>query len=182
MGDLEETFPHLFREMFWEWGPIRARFQLADAPPPDDLVSHVRMVPFVGDEVVVIRVGDRRGWDHPGGTLEPGETYEEAMRRELMEEAGARLLTFQVFGTIHCVSLASRPYRPHLPFPEFYHVVGFGQVELVGGPLNPPGGEEISDVRRVSGHQAAGMLRDEYDGWQASLYRLADLKRRSEAV
>ena len=33
----------------------------------------------------------QRGWDIPGGHLEPGETPEAAMRREVLEEAGAVL-------------------------------------------------------------------------------------------
>lgn len=40
----------------------------------------------------------QRGWDIPGGHLEPGETPEAAMRREVMEEAGAVLGDVQLLG------------------------------------------------------------------------------------
>ena len=37
-------------------------------------------------------------WEIPGGTLEAGESYIEAINRELIEEAGARLISFESFG------------------------------------------------------------------------------------
>ena len=70
-------------------------------------------------------------------------------RRELLEEAGAQLLTFELFGAWHCRSSAPAPYRPHLPHPESYRVVGYGEVALVGAPTNPPDGEQVIEVACV---------------------------------
>ena len=148
-GNLSEKYPHLFCEVFWEWGPIRARFRQLDKEPPSTLIAIINLVPRVGNSWKVLR-HKNENWDLPGGTLEPGETYIETLQRELLEEAGAELRSFNILGAWHCISLAEKPYRPHMPFPEFYRLVSYGQVELVAAPANPPDGEQIAAVECVS--------------------------------
>ena len=41
-----------------------------------------------------------------------------------------------------------------MPFPEFYRLVGYGQVELVAMPTNPPDAEQIAAVECISLEQA----------------------------
>ena len=145
MDNLERRYPHLFTETTWEWGPIRARFVQLDQPPPDDEISNINLVPRVDKEWILLQHGDG-SWDLPGGTLEPGETYMKTLEREMREEAGAEVLSFRLIGAWHCFSLAEKPYRPHLPFPEQYRLVGTGQVRVVHEPINPPGAEQIMSV------------------------------------
>ncbi len=40
-------------------------------------------------------------WEFPGGTLDPGESAEEAARRELREEAGLRVIEFRYLGNFY---------------------------------------------------------------------------------
>ena len=155
----------------------RWQFELRAAPPPAHLISNVYAVSFVGAQCLLIRMlhRQRQVWDLTGGTLEPGETYLDAIRRELMEEAGARLLTFEPFGAWHCWSSAPAPYRPHLPHPESYRVVGYGEAALVGSPTNPPDGEQVIEVACVSVEEAVQRLRTSWPDLPelAELYQLA---------
>ena len=140
--------------------------------PPLNLISNVNLVPFKADRWLVLRLQTGE-WEIPGGTLEPGESYSDAIRRELIEEAGARLITFELLGAWHCFSTASKPYRPHLPHPKFYRLVGYGAVEIIGNPENPEGGEQVASVEFVTIEEAVKRFSDINRLELAELYQLA---------
>lgn len=168
-------FPHLFREVTWPWGPTRARFELfLEGVPSEALIANVNLVPRCGDGWLILRLAGG-SWEVPGGTLEPGESYPEALERELLEEAGAELKTFHLFGGWHCYSQGETPYRPHLPFPEYYRVVAVGEVELVGAPGNPLNGELVKDVACISLQEVLRRFKDQGRDDLAELYALAHI-------
>lgn len=160
------------------YGPVEAVFVPGNTLPTGRLIGNVNIVPFLGGDAVVVRVAGGRP-EIPGGTLEPGEDYLAALRRELREEAGAHLLSWTLLGAYRCHSVASEPYRPHLPHPNFYRVVGFGEIALVGLPTNPPGGEEVIEVSVMPIGTAEQLFRQWRRPDIAALYRLAARYRRT---
>lgn len=157
----------------WEWGPIRAKFIILDQPPPKDQISNINLVPKVGNQYVLLQHAGGN-WGIAGGTLEPGEDYPRTLERELMEEAGAELLSFRLIGAWHCFSFAEKPYRPHLPFPEHYRLVGVGQVKIVGEPTNPIGAEQITKVACEDLNSSVGKFISSGRHDLAELYQFAD--------
>ncbi len=166
-------YPDLARPYRWKWGPIDAQFELLGEMPEDRLISNVRIVPFSGDELLVLKMADGE-WDHPGGTCEPDEPFKETARRELMEEAGARLIRLEPFGLIRCHSLREKPYRPHMAHPDFFHVVVTAEVEQAGEPTNPEDELATLEVHAVSLDEAVARFRTREEGgkWMADMYRL----------
>lgn len=59
------------------------------------------------------------------------------------------MLSFRLIGAWHCFSLAEKPYLPHLPFPEYYRLVGVGQIKIIHAPTNPSDAEQIARVESV---------------------------------
>jgi len=55
---------------------------------------------FYGDKLVVVFAGDKGYWTFPGGSIEPGETYQEAVIREVKEESNMKVLHQELIGFI----------------------------------------------------------------------------------
>ncbi|GIP36053.1 NUDIX hydrolase [Paenibacillus sp. J2TS4] len=171
----KKLYPNLFQT--YDWGQIISQFDVYS--PPESLISNVNIVPFLDEKCILIQL-DNGHWEMPGGTLEPEEHYQSALIRELMEEAGARLVSpFIVFGAWKFVSSTDKPYRPHLPHPIYYRAVGYGDVELVSAPLIPEDGEKVVAVEAMTLLKAKQQFIESGRADLAELYELAyDLRRR----
>ncbi len=53
---------------------------------------------FYGDKLVIVYADKKGYWTPPGGGIEPGETYEEAVVREVKEETNMKVLCQQLIG------------------------------------------------------------------------------------
>ncbi len=179
MEDWKKIFPALAEET--GWGKVKARFKLLSCSDSleESFISNVSIVPYTPEGYVVFQL-ENGDWELPGGTLEKRESYREALQRELREELGAELLSFNIFGAYFCHSLALKPYKPHLPHPNFIRPVGFGKVRIIRPPLNPPGGEPVIRVEVVGIDEACSRFKENSRPDLAQLYRLAHLIRKGK--
>jgi len=70
----------------------------------DSLLKYMVIAARYKGRWVIVRLKDRQDWCFPGGHREEGETMDEASRRELFEETGAREYTLKplaVYGVDH---------------------------------------------------------------------------------
>lgn len=104
-------YPHLFQGITWQWGPSRAHFILMDKAPWKDLIANVNLVPYIRSDQVMIHLGNGSR-NFPSGTLEPEEDAIDCIHRELSEEVGELLISYQIIGAWSCYSMADRPCRP----------------------------------------------------------------------
>jgi 8-oxo-dGTP diphosphatase len=70
---------------------MQATFVATESVCPDDRAIRAALVFALSDGKFVLADIAGRGWCIPGGRLEAGETPEEAVRREAVEEIGATL-------------------------------------------------------------------------------------------
>jgi len=57
---------------------------------PTHLVSVAALVTNNNGDILLVK-SPLRGWEYPGGLIEPGETFQQALHREVMEEAGVEI-------------------------------------------------------------------------------------------
>ena len=57
------------------------------------------------DFVLMVRKKGAKGYFSPGGKLQLGESHEQCLRRELLEELDVDLISFQYFNTYQDISL-----------------------------------------------------------------------------
>ncbi|TMV44397.1 NUDIX domain-containing protein [Paenibacillus mesophilus] len=165
----KDKYSNLFKKAIW--GKIDSEFTMEI--PEDDLISNVNIVPFINEKCVVIRL-ESGEWEIPGGTLEKDEKYGDTISRELIEEAGAILQTYVPFGAWKCFSHHVQAYKPHLPHPEFFRLVGYGNVEVSSNPLIPDDGEKVVAVEIMSVGEAAEKFKQKERPDLAELYMLAE--------
>lgn len=117
------------------------------------------VIPFVSDSHCLVTRRSNGQWVLPGGTLEPGETWEGAGRRELMEETGSILGDLHPIGMYFCVSQSDEARLSHFPHPDHVRVVSWANVvqNTVKRP-DPDSNSRIVEVRTVHLRRAAELF------------------------
>jgi ADP-ribose pyrophosphatase YjhB (NUDIX family) len=103
----------------WRRGiELRINGYLSDEAPPAELVSSARAIVLREDSLLVMSNLDG---DHilPGGRLEEGETPEEALRRELLKEAGVEVVIMGRIGFMHLRHTSPKPDGYPYLYPDF---------------------------------------------------------------
>ncbi len=110
--------------MVWYDGEIRlvVSSYVSDGLPPRDFITSVRTLVFHGDNILLMQNRDRY---HilPGGRVESGETLPEALRREILEEAGIEISGSERLGFVHLRHETPKPPQYPYPYPDFFWLV-----------------------------------------------------------
>jgi 8-oxo-dGTP diphosphatase len=85
------------REISWLPKPGEGRLYITNELPPLEVCRTVFGFAFNGDRVLLIRLKNR-DWDIPGGKIDPGETLQQAVIREVLEEAFTQVEIIDLIG------------------------------------------------------------------------------------
>ena len=85
-------------------------------------VSVAGLVSNDNGEILLIK-SPRRGWEYPGGMVEPGETFQEALIREIKEELDTEITVDKFITTVE------------YDYPEFHLVMDCFWCSIKNGEL-----------------------------------------------
>lgn len=105
----------------WRSGEIEltiSSYILCDEPPPQ-LVSSVRALVFRDESILLMHNMDG-SHIHPGGRVEAGESQLDALRRELVEEAGVKIAGVRRLGFMHLRHETPKPPNYPYLYPDFF--------------------------------------------------------------
>jgi 8-oxo-dGTP pyrophosphatase MutT (NUDIX family) len=103
----------------WLPKPNESQVVLSSHLPPLKLVTTAFALAFAGDRLLMTNL-TRRGWEIPGGHVEPGEHPEETVRREVLEETLATLGPLHLLGYQHLRLSGPKPTSYPYPYPDSY--------------------------------------------------------------
>lgn len=124
--------PVMNGQAVWRGGTIRLRIDsyLSREAPPPAYVTSVRSVVRRSDDVLTVRNADE---SHvlPGGRRERGETPEQTLRREVLEEAGLRIERPVQLGFMHLHHVTPKPSGYEFLYPDFLWLVYVSEAGTV---------------------------------------------------
>ncbi len=115
--------PFTFETATWGTLDLEIRYYASDELPPDHLVTSVRAVVMTSERVLVIR--DPTGDEHivPGGRRRTGESLEDTVRREVLEETCWTVADLSILAVGHFHITSAVPEDYPYPNPDFLQLV-----------------------------------------------------------
>jgi len=126
----DERILQIRQNLSWLPQPNESCIVLSSQLPPRELIATALVLAFDKDRLLQTNLVSR-GWDIVGGHIEPGESPEEAARREAYEEAGARLRELHVLGYQRLRLLGPRPASYRYAYPDSYQVFYWAQIDAL---------------------------------------------------
>lgn len=114
---------------------------------PDRPVVGIGGVIIDDGRAVLIRRGSEPllgEWSIPGGTLELGETLEEGVTRELLEETGIEVRILELIEVFDRIYPGNRAATEGEKKPRFHYVIADYLCEKLGG--EPRAGSDVTDL------------------------------------
>lgn len=121
-----------------EWKGTVHDLELYKADSADGLnpVKQVQAVPFTDSEHILLYKHIDGYYGLPGGSIEPGESFEKALKREVFEESGAEVIDCGLIGYVKDMQVE--------PLGETkYQLRYWAKVKLLDSPINDPAGKAI---------------------------------------
>ena len=146
--------PDLISEFEYEGKVIVEWFDVFDKDQiPDYKWQHVYMIGNINGKVPIVMYNEKRD-NLPGGRLEPGESLDETLKREAVEELNMEVLSWQPLGY-------QRLTRPLDDTPTF-QFRAYAQLRKIGEFESDPGGgvigHKVVDLNEVNDHIKYGVV------------------------
>ncbi len=121
---LENQTPALVS--YVNWGRLHLDFDvssyLTSDLPPIELITSVRGIVQFNDSIVVMENEDGKHF-MPGGRLEPGESFQNGLTREIKEECGLDIVSNELLGFMHFRHRQIAPENYPYPYPDMFQLV-----------------------------------------------------------
>lgn len=111
------------------WLPAGSSMELhrASTLPERERITSTHILCFSGNKLLMV-MHDKRGWDIPGGHVEPGEEIERSLVREVDEEAAAIAKELRLFA-LYQLHVPTPPADYRYPHPRSYICCFIGTLE-----------------------------------------------------